>query len=41
MEKTFNKTEKEYVAPEMETVEIELVSNVLDASGHPWGEDDF
>lgn len=41
MEKTFKNTEKEYVAPEMEVVEIELISNVLDSSGHNWGEDDF
>ena len=41
MEKTFKNTEKEYVAPEMEVVEIELISNVLDASGHNWGEEEW
>ena len=41
MEKTFNKSNKEYIAPEMEVVEIELISNVLDSSGHDWGQEEL
>jgi len=41
MEKKINKTDREYIAPEMEVVEINLISNVLQSSGHNWGEDNF
>lgn len=43
MEKTFKNTEKEYVAPEMETValytESAMVDNSLSGSDWDWGDD--